>query len=80
MVPALPGLWMQSGLGDGLEMGFRDCSQARVEEEAFFFFFFAFQDIQGTSLTSVGPSLLDSEQGLGLRVFLPKNWPKPRAP
>lgn len=77
MVPALPGLWMQSGFGDGLEKGFRDCSQARVEEEAFFF---AFQDVQSTALTSVGPLLLDSEQGLGLRVGLPKNWPKPWAP
>lgn len=44
------------------------------------FFFFAFQDVQGTALTSVGPLLLDSEQGLGLRVGLPKNWPKPWAP
>lgn len=34
--PALLQLQMQNGFGYGLEMGFRDCSQARMQEEAFF--------------------------------------------
>lgn len=33
---ALSGLWMQNGFGDSLEMGFKDCSQARMQEGAFF--------------------------------------------
>lgn len=54
MIPALPGLWMQNGFGDGLEMGCRGCSKAGLRRREFF----ALQERRDILLVSVGPSCL----------------------
>lgn len=63
------------GFGDGLkwDLGIIHKPGCRRRQ------FFALQEGQDTALISVGPSLLNSEQGLGLRIVLPKRRPKPRA-
>lgn len=67
-IPALPGLWMQNELGDGLEMGFRGCSKAGHRKV------FCLAGRSGSGPGQCWSILLNSEHGLDLRDVLPRKW------